>query len=82
MTGFVGWDDAEARKEIADERVPGHPDLAVYEHLEGLVGEEQDLLEVPDHERSEHQHHRLRELGEELDRVFEKLHARSGRSPS
>jgi hypothetical protein len=77
MTGFVGWDDAEAREEIADERVPGQPELGAYEHLEGLVGEEEALLKIPAEERSEHQHHRLRELGEELDRVFEKLHVRS-----
>ena len=82
MTGFVGWDDPEARGEIADERVPGQPQLGIYEHLEGLVGEEEALLKIPAHERSEHQHHRLRELGEELDRVFEKLHARPGRSSS
>lgn len=55
------------------------PELAVFAHIEGLVGEEDDLLRIPAHERREHEHERLRHITEELDRAFEHLRERAAR---
>jgi hypothetical protein len=62
-----------------DELVPGHPDLELFAHIEGLCGEEEALLAIPPDEREPHHHHRLRAIGEELDRAWEKLRERADR---
>jgi hypothetical protein len=59
--------------------VPGSSDLEAFAHVEGLVGEEAVLLAVPHEDRSQHQHDRLKAVGEELDRVFEHLRERARR---
>jgi Protein of unknown function (DUF2630) len=59
--------------------VPGSSDLELFAHVEGLVGEEAALLAVPHEDRSQHQHGRLKAIGEELDRVFEHLRERARR---
>lgn len=51
--------------------------LREYAEIEGLVGEEYALLEVPEHERSRAQHHRLREIEEHLDESWEHLKKRA-----
>jgi hypothetical protein len=56
-----------------------HGDLALYGHVEGLCAEEAELLGIEDHERTTHQHARLRAISAELDRVWELLHHRAGR---
>jgi hypothetical protein len=56
-----------------------HRQIELYGHVEGLVAEETELLEVQEHERTEEQHHRLRAISEELDRVMEHLHVRAHR---
>jgi hypothetical protein len=60
---------------------PGTPshdrDLGVYEHIEGLVGEEEALLSIPPEERKPHHHHRLREIESVLDRLHEAVQRRA-----
>ena len=50
---------------------------SAFAQVEGLAGEEQELLIIPAHERKAHQHERLRVIGEELDRIFARLHKRA-----
>ncbi len=59
--------------------VPGSSDIELFAHVEGLVGEEAALLAIPAKDRSQHHHDRLKAIGEELDRVFEKLRERAER---
>jgi hypothetical protein len=54
-----------------------HEDRAVYEHIEGLCGEEEALLQVPPHEREAHHHERLKHVEHELDRAFQRLRHRA-----
>jgi hypothetical protein len=60
----------------------GHERLTAYEHVEGLCGEEEALLQIPADEREAHHHQRLKELKEELDRAFERLHERADKRRS
>jgi hypothetical protein len=61
-------------------REPEPPaNLSLFAHVEGLVGEENALLAIPERERSAGQHARLREIAAELDRVFETLRERAAR---
>jgi hypothetical protein len=53
--------------------------LSLFARVEGLVGEEDALLRIPAHERSDGQHARLREIADDLDSVFEKLRERAER---
>jgi hypothetical protein len=62
-----------------DELVPESDDLRLFARIEGLVGEEAALLDIPHHERSGAQHERLRAITEELDRIWEKLRERAER---
>jgi hypothetical protein len=55
------------------------PELTLFARVEGLVGEEHALLRIPALERSQEQHDRLRSIGDELDRAFEKLRERAER---
>jgi Protein of unknown function (DUF2630) len=59
--------------------VPKPRDLELFAHVEGLVGEEASLLAIPHEDRSQHHHERLKAIGEELDRAFEKLRERAER---
>jgi hypothetical protein len=52
-------------------------DLSLFARVEGLVGEEKALLEIP--RPSRQQRDRLREVGAELDHIWEALRARAGR---
>jgi hypothetical protein len=56
-----------------------HPDVGLFSRVEGLIGEEHALLAIPAQERSEAQHRRLRDIGAELDRVFDRLRERHER---
>jgi hypothetical protein len=62
-------------------RGPDDPELGLFARVEGLVGEEEALLRIPVAERNPEHHDRLRAIGEELDRIFEKLRERAGRLP-
>jgi hypothetical protein len=52
---------------------------SLFAQVEGLAGEEQDLLVIPAEERKAHQHERLRAIGDELDRIFARLDQRARR---
>jgi hypothetical protein len=54
-------------------------ELELFARIEGLVGEEAALLAVPLERRRQEQHDRLRAIGEELDRMWEKLSERAKR---
>ncbi|MEA2445898.1 MAG: hypothetical protein QOJ12_3190 [Thermoleophilales bacterium] len=61
-------------------REPEPPaNTSLFAHIEGLVGEEDALLAIPPHERSDGHHARLREIAAELDRIFETLRERAAR---
>lgn len=62
-----------------ENRYPTPQGMEAYARIEGMVGEEQELLEIPAHERSERHHARLREIGEELDRIWKRLENRAHR---
>ena len=59
--------------------VPASPDIALFARIEGLVGEEAALLAIPAEDRAQHHHDRLKAIGDELDRIFEKLRERAER---
>jgi len=60
---------------------PKHDYLQVdaYAHIEGLCGEEDELLEVAERERTQEQHERLHAIRSELDAVWERLRDRAQR---
>jgi hypothetical protein len=53
--------------------------MELFARIEDLVGEEHALLLMPAAERSEGQRDRLRSIGRELDRIFDKLKDRAAR---
>jgi hypothetical protein len=55
------------------------PDVSLFARIEGLVGEEDALLQIPPRERRAPQHDRLRAIGDELDRIWETLRDRAER---
>jgi Protein of unknown function (DUF2630) len=77
MAGFSA-DDGLAREHDKDlSRMPR--DLEAYAHIEGLVGEEDELLEQAEEGRKEEHRERLRAITEELDRAWETLRRRAER---
>ena len=77
MTGFSA-DEELARAHDEDlARVPSG--LEAYAHIEGLVGEENELLEEAQEGRKEEHRERLHAIGEELDRAWEALRRRAER---
>jgi hypothetical protein len=72
MSVFPGWWE-EHRAEYMNADLP---EEGLFARIEGLVGEEDALLTIPAHERSEEQHARLRSIAQELDRVWEHLRDR------
>jgi hypothetical protein len=54
-------------------------ELELFARIEGLVGEEAALLAVPLQQRRQEQRERLHAIGEELDRIWEKLSERAKR---
>jgi hypothetical protein len=75
MTAFEDLEPERGPKDF----VPGSPDLELFAHVEGLMGEEAALLAIPHEDRSRHHHDRLKAIGGELDRAFEKLRERAER---
>jgi hypothetical protein len=59
-----------------DERAP---EASLFARIESLVDEEHALLLIPASERKRGDHERLREIGDLLDRIRDKLHERSQR---
>ena len=77
MTGFSA-DQGLAHEHSRDlSRIPS--DLEAYAHVEGLVGEEDELLEQAAADRKEEHRERLHAITEELDRVWETLRRRAER---
>jgi hypothetical protein len=75
MNVFEGLEPERGPEDFA----PGSPDLELFARVEGLVGEEAALLAIPAEDRRQHHHDRLKAIGDELDRVFAKLHERAER---
>lgn len=79
MTGF--YPDEDRAREHDEDLSPIPRDLEVYAHIEGLVGEENELLEEAEESRKEEHRERLHAVTEELDRVWETLRRRAERRP-
>jgi hypothetical protein len=75
MNAFEGLEPQRGPEDF----VPGSPDLDLFARVEGLMGEEAALLAIPHKDRAEHHHDRLRAIGDELDRIFERLRDRAER---
>jgi Protein of unknown function (DUF2630) len=73
------YPDEEIARDREKDLSPIPHDLDVYGHIEGLVGEENELLEGAEEERKEEHHHRLHAITEELDRAWETLRRRAER---
>ena len=77
MTGFSA-DEGLAHAHDSDlSRIPRN--LEAYAHIEGLVGEENELLEDAKQGRKEEHRERLHAIAEELDRAWETLRRRAER---
>jgi Protein of unknown function (DUF2630) len=77
VTGF-NTDEVHAREHDRD-LSPISGDLEAYAHIEGLVGEENELLEQAEEDRKEGHRERLRAITGELDRAWETLRQRAER---
>jgi hypothetical protein len=62
-----------------EDLAPRPEELDLFARIEGLVGEEDALLRIPEDERSPEQHARLGEIGRDLDGIFEMLRERADR---
>jgi len=62
-----------------DDPLALNPDVGLFARVEGLIGEEDALLLIPALKRNPDERDRLREIGDELDRIFERLLERSRR---
>jgi hypothetical protein len=51
-------------------------DADIYARIEGLLGQEDALLRIPANQRTQDDQDRLRVIGQELDRIFERLRER------
>jgi hypothetical protein len=76
----VGFEPGEedVREHDADLSPIPH-DLGVYAHIEGLVGEENELLKQAEQGRTEEHRERLHAIKHELDRAWESLRQRAER---
>ena len=77
MTGF--YPDREIARDYDKDLAQTPRDLEVYAHVEGLVGEETELLEKVEQERKEEHRERLHAITEELDRAWDTLRRRAER---
>jgi hypothetical protein len=68
-----GWEQQHGAVDTAAQP----PEQGLFARIERLVGQESALLAIPDHKRDDHQRERLRSIGAELDRVFERLRERA-----
>jgi hypothetical protein len=73
MSAFPGWELPRTPDEID----PPLPDKELYARIEGLIGQEIALLDIPARQRTDAEHDRLHEIGVELDRIFERLRERA-----
>ena len=77
MTGFNA--DERLAHEHQGDLSPIPRDLSAYAHIEGLVGEENELLEQAEEARKQEHRERLHAITEELDRAWETLRHRAER---
>ena len=77
MAGFTP-DEGLAREHDKD-LSPIRRDLHVYAHIEGLVGEENELLEQAEEDRKAEHHERLHAIRGELDHAWDVLRRRADR---
>jgi Protein of unknown function (DUF2630) len=77
MTGWSGDEGLERAHEQDLSRAPR--DLNAYTHIEGLVGEEDLLLEEAEQDRKQEHRERLHAITAELDRAWETLRRRAER---
>ena len=78
MTGF--YPEGEKLDRERDKDLSPIPrDLEVYAHIEGLVGEENELLDTAEEDRTENHHERLHAIEEQLNRVWDTLRRRAER---
>jgi Protein of unknown function (DUF2630) len=77
MTAFPGPE--LSRPQTKDDLAPKPEGLDLFAHIEHLCSEEDRLLAISEHERSEHEHERLRATRAELDRIWEHLRQRAER---
>jgi hypothetical protein len=77
VAGF--FPDEEIAREHDKDLSPIPRDLEVYAHIEGLVGEENELLEEAEESRKEEHHERLHAIRQDLDRAWEALRGRAER---
>jgi len=77
VTGF--YPDEEIVREREQDLSPIPRDVELYAHIEGLVGEENELLEEAEEGRKAEHRERLHAIGEELDRAWETLRRRAER---
>jgi hypothetical protein len=77
VAGFYPEEEAAREHDRDLSRLPS--DLDAYSHIEGLVGEENELLEGAEEDRKEEHRQRLHALTQELDRVWEMLRRRAER---
>ena len=80
MAGFYPNEEAAREHDEDLSRMPR--DLDVYAHVEGLVGEEGELLEEAEEGRKEEHRERLHAIRQELDRAWETLRQRAERHPT
>jgi hypothetical protein len=77
VAGF--YPEEEIARDRDEDLSPIPRDLEVYSHIEGLVGEENELLEGAEEGRKEEHRERLHAIVEELDRAWETLRQRAER---
>ena len=77
MAGFSADEGLEREHDRDLARIPR--DLEAYAHIEGLVGEEDELLEQAEESRKEEHRERLHAVTHELDRAWETLRHRAER---
>jgi Protein of unknown function (DUF2630) len=77
MTGFNA--DEEFAREHDRDLSPIPRDIDAYAHIEGLVGEESELLEDAEKGQKEEHRERLHAITDELDRAWEALRRRAER---
>jgi hypothetical protein len=73
MSAFPGWELPRTPDEIN----PSAAEKELFARIEGLIGQEIALLDIPARERTDAEHARLHEIGVELDRIFERLRQRA-----
>jgi hypothetical protein len=77
VAGF--YPDEEVARGRESDLSPIPRDLEAYAQIEGLVGEESELLKEPDEGRRQEYRERLRAITEDLDRAWETLRRRAER---